>query len=1097
MLRIVEGGFNSLLDVRTEELIKHSVARGARALFIVPEQGTLTVEKWAAKNLPANAPLTFEVTNFTRLADTAFRALGGLSLERLTAGKRALVMWRVLSELSESLAITSYGAEVNAATVEKELRALGEAEALGITPEELSELAQSAVGEGRLRAKLSDLSSVMSLYRRMLGERYTDASRELSLLLEKLRAHPDYLSGAEIFIKDFTSFTEEQYRIISELSGRAEVTVFLRLARGGRELFEYGEIKRTRDRLIHDAAIAKIKTELEKAEVNANSQKPLLDDALSLLWRSNGKIDNSYLQNTDTLRVFEARDIYEECDFVLSDIARRVMAGARYSDFAVLTRSTDAYADTLLRAADAAGVPLFISKRREVSSFEAIKLIYTAFSVALSGFSRRDVITYAKCSLSGVERARCDELELYTEKWQITGKRFTDGVLWNMNPDGYTDRYRDGSEQLLLRINETRTALISPLLNFYERLAEGRTARDYALALAEFLIRIGLENSLKVRCEELLRLGESTAAEETRGLWQLICSSLDSIVEVMGDLAVSTHSFVEILKIAFGAADIGRIPAFSDEVLAGGADMLRPSGKKHIYLLGVNYGAFPYSGKSESYFTERDRAVLRSLGVAIEPEDEINAARELFVFSRSFAAASESVTLTYPLQDGAFKPLVRADVIQRLSDISDKKIAPIRISSLPASERSVTPEAALSLIDEAGDETESIKEALRQAGYSDRLRASEGKVVNDTLRLSAIGTGALYKSDLALTQMRIDTFVSCPLGYFCRYNLSLSENERAEFGAMNIGTFIHAILEEFFVCVKKLGVPIGEVKDEEKRKIVETVSKKHLERVGGAELRQTRLSVMTARLIRAAMPVVDSLCREFSSCGFEPRFFELKIGDENEALPTPASFEIPGGTARVFGTIDRVDTFKSGDNVFVRVVDYKTGRKDFSPSDIEEGRNLQMFLYLKSIVDTEKKGFKHEMGVTGDGRLIPAAIVYTRASISDVKLDAPSAEAESEALAAAQTVSGMMLKDEAAIGAMNPDFLPVKTKNGVPLENDGRLFTLDGWEELSRTLGEVVTRVATEIKSGDIAARPAKQKGGRVQCEYCAYKPICRSSFTN
>ena len=434
-------------------------------------------------------------------------------------------------------------------------------------------------------------------------------------------------------------------------------------------------------------------------------------------------------------------------------------------------------------------------------------------------------------------------------------------------------------------------------------------------------------------------------------------------------------------------------------------------------------------------------------------------------------------------------------MIQRLSDISGGKIAPTRISSLPASERSVTPETAFSLLDEAGGEAESIKEALRKAGYSDKLLASEGSVANDSLRLSAIGTGALYKSDLALTQMRIDTFVSCPLGYFCRYNLSLSDNERAEFGAMNIGTFIHAILEEFFTSVKKLGVPIGEVNDEQKRKIVETVSKKHLEKVGGAELRETRLSVMTARLIRAAMPVVDSLCREFSSCDFEPRFFELKIADENEALPTPARFEIPGGTARVFGTIDRVDTFKSGDDVFVRVVDYKTGRKDFSPSDIKEGRNLQMFLYLKSIVDTEKDGFKREMGVTGDGRLVPAAIVYTRASISDVKLDAPSAEAEEKAIAAAQTVSGMMLNDGVSIGAMNPDFLPVKTKNGAPVEGDERLFTLEGWDELSRTLGEVVTRVATEIKSGDIAARPAKQKGGRVQCEYCAYKPICRSAL--
>ena len=88
----------------------------------------------------------------------------------------------------------------------------------------------------------------------------------------------------------------------------------------------------------------------------------------------------------------------------------------------------------------------------------------------------------------------------------------------------------------------------------------------------------------------------------------------------------------------------------------------------------------------------------------------------------------------------------------------------------------------------------------------------------------------------------------------------------------------------------------------------------------------------------------------------------------------------------------------------------------------------------------------------------------------------------------------MILADDVAISAMNPEFLPVKTKNGVIPDGDPHVFTLEGWRELSATLGEVVTRVATEIKGGDVSARPLKQKGGRTRCEHCSYKPICRNA---
>ena len=50
----------------------------------------------------------------------------------------------------------------------------------------------------------------------------------------------------------------------------------------------------------------------------------------------------------------------------------------------------------------------------------------------LTSFSFESVISFAKCSLSGLSPSDADELELYAERWQLSGARFTDGELWNM-----------------------------------------------------------------------------------------------------------------------------------------------------------------------------------------------------------------------------------------------------------------------------------------------------------------------------------------------------------------------------------------------------------------------------------------------------------------------------------------------------------------------------------------------------------------------------------------------------------------------------------------------------------------------------------------
>ena len=137
MIRIIEGGFYSGLHGMLRDEIKSHVEAGKRVYLIVPEQQAVVAECEFADLLPDAAPLFFEVTNFTRLANTVFRGLGGADAEYCDNEKKALIMWRGLTELSATLSITGGRREVNAGTVDRALAAVKEMQSLGIEAGEL------------------------------------------------------------------------------------------------------------------------------------------------------------------------------------------------------------------------------------------------------------------------------------------------------------------------------------------------------------------------------------------------------------------------------------------------------------------------------------------------------------------------------------------------------------------------------------------------------------------------------------------------------------------------------------------------------------------------------------------------------------------------------------------------------------------------------------------------------------------------------------------------------------------------------------------------------------------------------------------------
>ena len=65
---------------------------------------------------------------------------------------------------------------------------------------------------------------------------------------------------------------------------------------------------------------------------------------------------------------------------------------------------------------------------------------------------------------------------------------------------------------------------------------------------------------------------------------------------------------------------------------------------------------------------------------------------------------------------------------------------------------------------------------------------------------------------------------------------------------------------------------------------------------------------------------------------------------------------------QVEGKIDRTDVMEQDGVQYVRVVDYKTGKKEFKIGDILHGINMQMLIYLAALIQ--------------NGQYQPAGVLY-------------------------------------------------------------------------------------------------------------------------
>ena len=208
---------------------------------------------------------------------------------------------------------------------------------------------------------------------------------------------------------------------------------------------------------------------------------------------------------------------------------------------------------------------------------------------------------------------------------------------------------------------------------------------------------------------------------------------------------------------------------------------------------------------------------------------------------------------------------------------------------------------------------------------------------------------------------------------------------------------------------------------------------------------------------------------------------EIAFGEEG-GLP-PVILELHDGRrVALRGKIDRIDRWEGDEGVYLRVVDYKSSRRELNATRLWYGLQLQLMLYLQAATQWQEK-------------LNPAGAFYFTISDPLVKAEEDVKEKAEELIARELQLKGVVLADAQVVDAMDADIPGLSL--GKVFNKDGTVasfaqaYSLEEMHALLEHAKKTAADLADAIRQGQIAVSPAAIGESWSACTWCEYRAVC------
>jgi ATP-dependent helicase/nuclease subunit B len=190
------------------------------------------------------------------------------------------------------------------------------------------------------------------------------------------------------------------------------------------------------------------------------------------------------------------------------------------------------------------------------------------------------------------------------------------------------------------------------------------------------------------------------------------------------------------------------------------------------------------------------------------------------------------------------------------------------------------------------------------------------------------------------------------------------------------------------------------------------------------------------------------------------------------------------------GRIDRIDRYDDGNQISIKVIDYKSGSTKFDLLRLYQGLQLQLVVYMDAAMElTEKE--QPERSVA------PGGILYYHIDDPVLESDEPLSGEEAEhALLLALRPDGLINADENIYRAMDENLetrsevIPVELKKSGELSARSHVATTEEFALIQNYTRLKIRESAKAIYDGDVRVNPYKS-GTDSSCSFCPYASVC------
>ena len=1055
MLRILLG--KDWITVKNEILSRISsdvAAQHGGRILMVPELISHDTERRLCTAAGDTASRFAEVLSFTRLARRVADATGCKIPECLDNGGRVVAMAAAARQLHSQLKAYA-SVETKPEFLTGLVDAVDEFKRCCITAEDLANAAKKT--SGSLAQKLEELSLLLGAYDALCSRGKRDPRDQMTWLLEQLE-DSNFGENHVFYIDGFPDFTRQHLAILEHLIRVSpEITVGLNCDVVDSHSVAFEKAADTAAALLKCAKAAGVEVLIERIP----GRESELLKACGALFQ--GEIP----RQVAGLQAIRTDSVFDEVQVAAEQILELVRSGCRYRDMSVVCADLGAYQNFVDLVFHRCGISTYRSGTEDVLRNTVVATVLAALDAALGGFEQRDVLRYLRSVLSPLDADTCDLVENYAVTWNIRGNRWHNA--WTNHPDGLRGVPSEESDAQLAALNEARELAVSPLIRLSKGFKDATALSHQVDALRIFLDEIGLQE----RLEQLAQLwdaeGDNRSAQILNQIWEILLSALEQMHDVLGQTAWESEVFTRLLTLLLSQYDVGTIPPVLDAVTVGTVSAMRCQQAKHLIVLGACEGSLPGYGGATGILTDQERVQLRSMGVALTGGAMEGIQAEFAEIYGVFCGALETITVFYPGGQPSY-------VYRRLAEMCGGEI--YKKPELGAALSDPRETGAYLAKWNAQDAADTLAVQAYYRDAHEKIRHSLGSVSAENIK-------KLYGSKLHLSASQIDRQAECRLSYFLQYGIKAKERKEATVDPAEFGTYVHWVLEHTAREVMKRG-GFHEVSLEETLEIAIAYSDRYAEE-NFKQVDSQRIAYLFRRNRRELEMVVEELWEELKQAEFTPADFELKFGIDGDMDAIDLSSNSMQAVLR--GLVDRVDICKKNGKNYFRVVDYKTGKKDFDYCDVFNGVGLQLLLYLFAL----EQGGEQILGEAP----VAAGVQYFPARVPLMTSDSRLTDEEAKAARQADWKRrGLLLNDEDSLTAMDAseNMTRLSCKRNKEGELVGDLADSQQMKLLRQYVFTLLSKLVDEIASGDVTPNPYTRGTNHNACAYCPYGAVCHKA---